>query len=222
MADTFHLAECPEGITSFIAMTQPFMPQLEVTGITEEGEEQYAVNFNQGYIFDYANAGQRVEVIGAQQPLNTEGVNKFAIDITVNHVYGSIESAEIKNADESFGSNIFNLQAESQIEGQIIQNPAIYSLDLAEFDGTDLKDLYIRENIHLHFRGHRQLYDSTTNEGHAVMKNFDSSFPNGTIDYRAIVKDPREDNSIEITTAGNNIYFYAPPTGCCSGGSGST
>jgi hypothetical protein len=62
----------------------------------------------------------------------------------------------------------------------------------------------------------------TTNEGHAVMNNSYSSSPNGTISYRAIVKDPREDNSIEITTAGNNIYFYAPPTGCCSGGSGGT
>jgi hypothetical protein len=70
MADTFHLAECPEGITSFVLMTQPFMPQLELTGVTEEGEEQYDVKFNQGYIFDYANGGQRVEVGGMQQPLD--------------------------------------------------------------------------------------------------------------------------------------------------------
>jgi len=210
MADTFHLAECPEGITSFVLMTQPFMPQLELTGVTEEGEEQYVVNFNQGYIFDYANGGQRVEVAGMQQPLDAEKINQFAIDITIDHIYGSINSAEIKNREDSGGTTIYNLQAESQIEGTTIVDPAIYSLDLAEFDGYDLTDLYIRENIHLHFRGHRQLYDSTTNEGHAVMKNFNSPFPNGTIDYRAIVKDPREDNSIEITTVGNNIYFYSP------------
>jgi hypothetical protein len=57
-------------------------------------------------------------------------------------------------------ATIDNLQADSEIEETFLIAPAIYSLDLAEFNGNDLTNLYIRENIHLHFRGHRQLYDS--------------------------------------------------------------
>ncbi len=217
---TYHILSTPEDVPAYVLMTQPFMPKARLTGISTEGESQYEVTFNQGYVFDYAAGGRRIPA--APLTHSMEGNENFTLDITVDHNLGTIIGAEITKDGTAF-SNIDNIAGVSQIEDMIQVVPAEYRLDLASFEDGDLKELYIRENIHLHLRGHRQLFDEFLDEneddavGHAIFKNLDSSFPNGFIDYRALALDPRPDNKLEITTSGNNILFFVSGSSESSG-----
>lgn len=208
---TYHMQYLPEDTSNFVFLTQPFMPRVEATGTDEAAPLQ--VTFNQGYIFDYAAGGKRIEIGPLTHEIPPAGDKTFSIEMTLDHFAGNVISAEI--ADNAPFSTISNLLAESQIEPIAPTDPARISLELCKFENGQLSELYVRENIHMHMRGHKQLFDEFLDEsendavGHAVMKNFDSSFDNGFIEYRALALDPRSGNILEISTSGNNIMFYA-------------
>lgn len=207
---TYHMQYLPEDTSNFVFLTQPFMPRVEATGTDEAAPLQ--VTFNQGYIFDYAAGGKRIEIGPLTHEIPPEGDKTFSIEMTLDHFAGNVTSVEI--ADNAPFSTISNLLAESQIEPIAPTDPARISLELCKFENGQLSELYVRENIHMHMRGHKQLFDEFLDQsendavGHAVMKNFDSSFDNGFIEYRALALDPRSGNKLEITTSGNNILFY--------------
>jgi len=213
---TFHLQSTPIDAPAFNWLTQPFMPKVEVTGISSQGTKEFEIKFNQGYIFDYAAGGKRIEVAGLTHAIGEESTT-FTLKITFDHQSGAIQSAEILK-DASGNATFENFTAQSDVVGEGVSqtNPAEYYLELAEIENGDIKELYLRENIHLHLRGHYQKFDQFLDEngedgeGHGVMNPNDSSLANGDIEYRALAKDPRENNDIEIRTVGNNIYFYVP------------
>lgn len=212
--DTFHVLSTPPDSPAFDFQATPFMPKVEVTGLSDQA--QVSVTFNQAFIFDYAAAGKRIEVSNLQHDIG-EGKETFTLKITFNHQDGAIQLAEIVKNDN--GSATFeNFTAQSDIDGDGVPeiSPAEYYLELAEFSAGCLEQLYIRENIHLHLRGHYQKFDEFQTEGdtpaegvgYGVMKPFNSSLANGDIEYRALAEDPRENNDLEIRQEGNNIYFY--------------
>jgi hypothetical protein len=201
----------------------PFMPQITQTGFSAAAKKQFGVTFNQGYIFDYAQAGKRIEVTGLKQDIS-EAPEEFALKIEFDHQNGEVLGAGIEKG--TAGDSTFdNFSAQSDIVGEEMAapelvDPAEYRLDLAKFDGGCIEELYIRENIHLHLRGHYQKFDEyqmdpegstqgAAGVGHGVMNPTGSVLPNGDIEYRALCADPKTGNIIEITTEGNNIYFYA-------------
>lgn len=205
---TYHIQSTPPDAPTFSWMTQPFMPS-----VSPDGEGGFSVTFNQGYIFDYANGGNRVAVSNLTHTIGADSTQtKFSLKITFGHQNGGIISASIEK-DTSDASSFENFTAQSQIADDSVSEtaPAIYVLDLAEFDKGNISDIFIRENIHLHIRGHRQLLDGSPNSAHGVLNPLSSSLANGSIEYRALIEDPESDNIIRITTNGNNIQFYAPP-----------
>jgi len=222
---TYHMQYLPVDTSNFVFLTQPFMPRVEATGADEDPLQ---VTFNQGYIFDYAAGGKRIEIGPLTHEIPPVGDKTFSIEMTLDHFAGNVTSAEI--ADNAPFSTISNLLAESQIEPIAPTDPARISLELCKFEDGQLSELYVRENIHMHMRGHRQLADSaemsdgqieaeiTPPEPHAVMKNFDSSFDNGFIEYRSLMADPRTGNVLEITTSGNNILFFVDCSAECDDG----
>jgi len=214
MSDTFHILSTPPDSPAFDFQATPFMPKIEFTGLSSDAQKQYEVKFNKAFIFDYASAGKRIEVTGLTQEID-DGSESFSLKIEFNHQDGAILNAGIEKG--AGGSSTFeNLTAQSDIVGEetFPIDPAEYRLELAEFSAGNLSQLYIRENIHLHLRGHYQKFDEfQTSEnavgvGHGVMDPLNSSFANGNIQYRAIAEDPRENNDLEIRTDGNNIYFF--------------
>ncbi|MDB4761501.1 hypothetical protein OAG04_00665 [bacterium] len=206
---TYHMQYLPVDTSNFVFLTQPFMPRVEATGADEDPLQ---VTFNQGYIFDYAAGGRRIEIGPLTHEIPAVGNQTFSIEMTLDHFAGNVTSAEI--ADNAPFSTISNLLAKSEIETTTSTDPARISLELCKFEDGQLSELFVRENIHMHMRGHRQLFDEFLDEsgndavGHAVMKSEDSSFNNGFIDYRALALDPRSGNKLEITTSGNNILFF--------------
>ena len=213
--NTFHIKATPPDCTAFNWMAQPFMPKVKPS-LSSEGAREFEVTFNQAYVFDYAAGGKRIPVSGLTHTIGGEESANFTLKITFNHQDGAIQSAEILKDDSGISATFENFTAQSDIEGDGIGeiSPAEYYLELAKMQGGDLEELYIRENIHLHIRGHYQKFDQFEDEngdegvGYGVMKPLNSSLANGDIEYRALAEDPRENNDLEIRQEGNNIYFF--------------
>ena len=197
------------------------MPKVRVTGESDAGGYMYEVEFNQGYVFDYANGGKKLSVTGVKQSLG-EGDAEFQIKLDIDDQNGKIKSAGIV---KDGATNFKNLVAPSFLEQYTSLNPnATISLDLADFSKGRLDNIYIRENIHMYMRGHRQLGANDDDMGgvgsgaKAIMKTDGSSLENGYIDYRGIIADPKTGNQIEIGYSGDNITFYVPPSSDEEGG----
>lgn len=217
---TYHLNYCDHNSPSFAVMPQPFMPKLRVTGLDQDGEYLYEVEFNQGYIFDYANGGKKLNVTGVKQSLDA-GNTEFQIRLEIDDQNGKILSAGIV---KDGATNFTNLVAPSFLEQYTSVSDATISLDLADFSNGRLDNIYIRENIHMYMRGHRQVGATDGEMGgvgsgaKAIMKTDGSSLENGYIDYRGIIADPKTGNSIEIGYSGDNITFYVPRSSNEGGG----
>lgn len=210
---TYHLNYCDPNSPSFSIMPEPFMPKVRVTGESDAGDYMYEVEFNQGYVFDYADGGRKISVTGVRQSLD-QGDAEFQIRLDIDDQNGKIKSAGIVKDGET---NFTNLVAVSYLEEYSSISDATISLDLADFSKGRLDNIYIRENIHMYMRGHRQLGANDDDMGgagsgaKAVMKTDGSSLDNGFIDYRGLIPDPKTGNQIEIGYSGDNITFYVPP-----------
>lgn len=220
-SSTFHMNSSPADSSSFTLYTNPFMPQAVITGVSADAKKQYQLKFNQGYIFDYANGGNRIAVGGLDHSIG-EDQESFQLKIEFDHHNGAIFNAEILKQSAG-GSTFSNFAADSQIAGEEVTriSPAEYYIDVCEVEGGTPQEIYIRENIHLHLRGHIQHFDefqdgSDQGVGHGVMKPLSSLDPNGVIEYRALCEDPEEGNQVRIKTEGSNIYFFVP-SGSASG-----
>jgi len=231
---TYHIISTPPDCTTFSWMMDPFMPQVQSNGVSAEAVKRFDVKFNQGYIFDYAQAGKRIGVTGLEQQIS-EAPETFALKIEFDHQNGEVLGAGIEKGNTK-DSTFDNFCAQSDIAGEEMEtgqelvSPAEYYLDLAKFDGGCIEELYIRENIHLHLRGHYQKFDEYEMDGeidgqsggvgvgHGVMNPTGSVLPNGDIEYRALCADPRTGNILEISTSGNNIYFFAQSSSELDGG----
>ena len=100
-------------------------------------------------------------------------------------------------------------------------------MDLADFKGFELKELYVRENIHVYYRGFEQLYNQDadgvgSDEPFPLLQatgfNTDdftqntSTGANGMIGIKAIVREERDSqtNVLQIRHDNEQIYLFVP------------
>jgi len=205
MPDTFFLKFLREDTANFIIQSTPFLPI-----ITKEGEG-YKVKFNRGFVYDYANGATRIAVTADEFTLGPEESKTYYIKMVVGSTNGAIASAEIVD-EEPTDNELTNLYLESTweypIQSDISQyDPQIYKIELAEISRGTLKELYVRENIHLWFRGLKQVGASYQGQQGAVMMG--EAGAHELAKFRSIIPWPRSNNSIQVTTVGEHIWIYA-------------
>lgn len=193
----------------------PFMPD-----VTQTAAETYEIKFNEAYVFDYANGAQKLAVQSLTHNVTQGEKSSFKLKLTIDKQTGRISYAEVFKGEDS--SDFNNLHATSTWEypqeSSIIGQNGFYYVDLAEFNGPDISEIYLRDNLHLHFRGFAQRGTTYGQEDVGpVMMPDESPNPNGLIKFRSLAKDPREDNCIEISVNDDKILLYSP----CTGSSGS-
>ena len=212
MSETLHQKALNHNHATLLVNNTPFAPHFS---LGEESGGQYKIKFNEGYVFDYASGGLRLTVQSGGFTIGAAETKNFKIQLEIDKYSGAISSATIL---ETASGTFTNLQNKSDIEGgsQEPEKETII-LELMELRGPSIKEQYIRENIHLWFRGFYQ----KGSDGHAVLKMDPSAEANDIIEFRELIEAPYpDDNILKITTEGDSIAFYVPPDSCCSGGGG--
>ena len=213
MSVTLHPKALNHNHATLLVNNTPFAPHFS---LGEESGGQYKIKFNEGYVFDYASGGLRLTVQSGDFTIGATETKNFKIQLEIDKYSGAISSATIL---ETASGTFTNLQNKSDIEGgsQPPEKETIM-LELMELRGPSIKEQYIRENIHLWFRG---FYQKGGEDGHAVLKMDPSAEANDIIEFRELIEAPYpDDNILTITTEGDSILFYVPENDCCSGGGG--
>ena len=214
MSVTLHPKALNHNHATLLVNNTPFAPHFS---LGEESGGQYKIKFNEGYVFDYASGGLRLTVESGDFTIGVTETKNFKIQLEIDKYSGAISSATIL---ETASGTFENLQNKSDIEGGS-QEPEkeTIMLELMELRGPSISEQYIRENIHLWFRGFYQ--KGAAEGGHAVLKMDPSAEANDIIEFRELIEAPYpDDNILTITTEGDSIAFYVPPDSCCSGGGG--
>ena len=208
--ETYHYQYLEKISDGFVLQAQPFLPEFSIDTGSEDG---YIVDFNEGYVFDYANGGERKAFSGDEQFKITETEKKtYYLEMTIDDANGSISEAKIKSKDTNTGegegenTGFINLKNLSNIEGPFAGENKKIKIDMAELEGPSISKLYVRDNIHLWMRGFMQKGGA----GHAPLKASPSESGNAMIEFRELLEDPREDNILDISTVGDSILFYVP------------
>jgi hypothetical protein len=196
--------------TAWVVESTPFFPRFK-NSEKEGSEDTFDIVFNEGYIYDYANGGERKIVSGPENEEDSRitlgETKKYQIKITIDDASGAISKAEIVvNADTSASEDFTNLKNLSAIEGVLFPETKYIVIDLMELEGPHVNEFYVRENLHLWFRG----FSQKGGAGHAPLKQRPSDGANDIIEFRELLEDPREDNILEISTVGDSIIFYVP------------
>ena len=210
---TYHYQYLEKISESFVLQAQPFMPEFSIDTGSEDG---YIVDFNEGYVFDYANGGERKAFSADEEFKITETEKKtYYLEMTIDDANGSISEAKIKSKDtntegegegEGENTDFINLKNLSNIEGPYASEDKKIKIDMAELEGPSISKLYVRDNIHLWMRGFVQKGGA----GHAPLKASPSESANDKIEFRELLEDSREDNILDISTVGDSIVFYVP------------
>ncbi len=244
---TFHVKGVRENEAAILFYAIPFFPEITLQNDTVN------VTFNQGYIFDHANMKTddfdgktsdnvsipRIEVTNLEHTHTESATAKYSLEIQRNRKSGEVIKAQIVNSDaKSQGDNTFrNFIVENEIAsanqetlptsaGSNGENSYVY-MDLADFEGFELKELYVRENIHVYYRGFEQLYNQDadgvgSDEPFPLLQatgfNTDdftqntSTGANGMIGIKAIVREERDSqtNILQIREDNDQIYFFVP------------
>jgi hypothetical protein len=211
----------------FIQRSTPFLPKISLSG------EIVNVKFNAGYVFDYANGGEKIEVGGLEHIFSINDSPEFIIRLKIQDDSGAISSAEIVRSNSSDSvSGFTNIKHLSPLEGSnTAGEEKKIELDLAEFDGPHLIELYIRENIHLWFRGMEQKGGASA----SVVKNeFGILNPDGSSDknslarFRSVAESvdkmwsgEMKTNILSIQKVDDTLVFFVPDPCPCSSESGS-
>ena len=214
-----------EDVGTFLYITQPFAPEIDI--ISGESGEEVEVNFNQGYVFDYAQGGERVEVDSETFTFGTEEKKEFKLRIEFDHAKGKIQQAKIFDKEDSsqadksetnFDNFIVESHVPSEANSSEVIDDARVVLDFAKFDGPSLEELYIRENIHLYVRGFFQMHSGGNSDAHGIINPAGSTGKNARVNFRSILAASDEGNQLSITSDDENIYFLVsseatPPAG---------
>ena len=254
---TFHVKGVRENEAAILFYAIPFFPEITLQ------DDTVNVTFNQGYIFDHANMKTddfdgktsdnvsipRIEVTNLEHTHTESATAKYSLEIQRNRKSGEVIKAQIVNSNaKSQGDNTFrNFIVENEIDistsetlpvsaGSNGENSYVY-MDLADFEGFELKELYVRENIHVYYRGFEQLGKSD-NSGNSKIGSSDEVFPiinatgvntdidqnvstgaNGMLGIKALVKQAdkaggaiEDQNILEITQDEDYIYLFVPRT----------
>jgi len=213
MAATHEYKYINGGASHWLLNTTPFFPKIQLIKNEENGDMEVSCAFNAAYLFDYAAAGNKVAVT-------------FSLVIDIEGSSGSIQSVTIvKDGDEYTPAPSFtNIQHTSSIDGVGNAGSRHIKLELAKFVGPELKHLYIRENIHVWFRGMNQMgspvYDSNNSQANfPIMSTLSSNAINGQAQFYSIAKKIASDNILQISYSEDyeTIELYVPdPSGSTS------
>lgn len=213
----FHVKYVGRDSSFYMINALPFMPD-----VTKTAETEYEIKFNEAYVFDYANGARKLAVQSLTHNVSQGEACSFKLKLTIDKQTGKISYAQIRKGDPSlpWAESINNLYAtstwENPLEADYAGQDGYYYVDLAEFNGPDLSEIYLRDNLHLHFRGFAQRGAEYEEEDVGPVMIPDESFEaNGLIKFRSLAKDSREDNCIEISVDGDKILLYAPCSGSC-------
>lgn len=206
MPDTNHLLATLANAATFIVNSTPFFPSF-----TETAEGEIEVKFNAAYIFDYANGGTRFPVGELEHTLGEDESKSFKLEIKIDHEKGIIKGAEIK---EDGDSNIDNLIVRNYVpdfdNGGDVVADAKYVLDLADIVGKDIEELYIRENIHWHYRYITQTCAPNGLEDEAeiasILNTSETHLREGNLKVRCLVAQG-DNNDLSISYDDDNIYL---------------
>lgn len=216
---TLHKEGINHNHASWLVHHMPLMPKFE-----PDSPNSFTVEFNEGYVYDYANGGERLKIEPEETITIGESETKeLKIQLKIDKFTGKISQALIVEDDGNL-ADFTNLQNKSDVEGQSSGSDDEESqimLDFCELRGPNIFEQYIRENIHIWFRGFHQ--KGNPDGGHAPLKKDPSAGANDMIEIRELREKDEEDNILEITTQGDSIIFYVPDSSCSgdSGGSDS-
>jgi len=215
MPSTYHIDSSMAGTASFVLYSTPFLPK-----ITQISASEVKVVFNAAYIYEYANSGKKIAVTGLTHTHGIDEEKEYQLKIKLDHKEGKIEEAKIIVKDsESTSNQIDNFYVDNEVPIELNsenpKDPADFFLDLAEIQGTDIKELYLRENIHWYYRGFKQLHKpeseggSTGSDTNCVsILNTDESYNAfGMIGVKALVAPDPDNNDLSISSDGENIYL---------------
>lgn len=204
-SETLHKIGVNHNHAFWLVHHMPFMPEFKPDG------DEFKIKFNEGYVYDYANGGERIKVEPEEEFTIGEAEDKeFKIQLKIDKFTGKISQALIKEEDGDL-EDFTNLQNKSDVEGEDSgsdEEEQQIMLDLMELSGASIKELYIRENLHIWLRGFYQ--KGSKDGGHAPLKKDPSAGANDMIEIRELRERDEEDNILEITTEGDSIVFYVP------------
>ncbi len=255
LAQTYHIQTNRANAASFILYSTPFFPEIK------QENDAITVIFNQGYIYDHANmktddfegkTSDRASIprikVEDLEHTHAEGEEiEYSLEIQRNRKSGEVIAAKIiKSFNKSDQLTFRNFIVENEIDtsnnetlpvsaGSNGENSYVY-MDLADFKGFELKELYVRENIHVYYRGFEQLGKSD-NSGNSKIGSSDEVFPiinatgvntdidqnvstgaNGMLGIKALVQQAdkgvaiEDQNALEITQDEDYIYLFVPRT----------
>jgi hypothetical protein len=164
-------------------ITSPFYPSFKRS---DQGELK--VSFNNGYVFDYSNADKLIDPISIEAEefaLSESDEKYFVVELTINKLTGAVKSGTIvpKGTEPFEDDNEFKhlpitttstFSHNQGIDVHTFNNvPAseddptsnIYFkwlIRLADFKGETIKELYLRDNLHINFTKIRQCGSSSS------------------------------------------------------------
>lgn len=215
---TLHKKGINHNHASWLVHHMPLMPKFEPSGV-----DQWTVEFNEGYVYDYANGGEKLLIEPEEEiTIGQTETKELKIQLTIDKFNGKISKALIMEDDGDL-DDFTNLENKSDIEGEDSasdeESEQQIMLDFCELRGPSIYEQYIRENIHIWLRGFYQKGDEEG--GHAPLKKDPSAGANDMIEIRELREKDEEDNILEITTEGDSILFYVPDDGSSVSDSGS-
>lgn len=242
---TFHVKGVRENEAAILFYAIPFFPEITLE------DDVVKVKFNEAYIYDHANMKTddfegktsdnvsipRIKVTNREHTHSLSGTVKYSLEIKRNQKNGEVIEAKIVDSDnkgqaeQTFRNFIVEnelggLKAETLPDSAGNGNNSYVYMDLAEFEGFELQELYLRENVHVYYRGFEQLFNRddsrvgsdepfgllTPTGIHTDIERNTSTGANGMIGIKALVKENRvgATNVLEISEDDEQIYLFVP------------
>lgn len=233
---TFHVKGFRENEANIVFYAAPFAPEIEYEGETvkvtfNEGYIYDHANMTTDSFDGKTSDKHSIPRIKVEELEHTHGIGdevEYSLEIKRNQKSGEVIEAKIVNSESKENSEKtfrnFIVENELQVGNEVLldnvgeggnpidnkgEDSYVY-MDLADFDGFELKELYLRENIHVYYRGFEQLFNTKDDRVGDIDQEGSSEYPipilnstgirtgdpsqntstgaNGMIGIRAIVK----------------------------------
>jgi len=158
-------------------ITTPFYPSFK-----RNDQGALKVSFNNAYVFDYSNADKLIDPISIEAEeftLSETDEKYFVVELTINKLTGEVKSGTIiEKGTEPFeddnefkhlpitttsefahnqGIDVHTFNNVTASENDQTSNIYFkWLIRLADFQGEEIKELYLRDNLHINFTKIRQ------------------------------------------------------------------
>ena len=164
-------------------ITTPFYPSFK-----RNDQGALKVSFNNAYVFDYSNADKLIDPISIEAEeftLSETDEKYFVVELTINKLTGEVKSGTIiEKGTEPFeddnefkhlpitttsefahnqGIDVHTFNNVTASENDQTSNIYFkWLIRLADFQGEEIKELYLRDNLHINFTKIRQCGSKNT------------------------------------------------------------